>query len=183
MSEWLNNLPDIHTVSVIVDTACIFTVIMCLWVYYIVRWLLFSKIKSQKYVAKKFFKDHEKKLFILLERILRENYTDKYILLFQVRLADMFSREVVDDDWWVSIDIRGHVDFLIVDHKSFKPVLAIELNWKTHYAIWQQVYDTFKRTLFNNEFDIPLKTVWNSDIDKWEWTNEKIAWLLRTYLK
>ena len=61
-----------------------------------------------------------------------------------------------------------HIDFLIVDSKqAFKPILAIELDWKYHKQYRQYKSDQFKNELFKDS-NLPLIRFNNNVSDKQE---------------
>ena len=90
---------------------------------------------SFKYKA--FLSRCEASLFCTLQKTLFDNYWERFSVFPKVRLWDIADTKYIANRWRIS---SRHVDFLIVDtRKFFKPVVAIELNWKTHLNTFLQL--------------------------------------------
>lgn len=118
-----------------------------------------------RYITKQYFFSYsEKEFYMNLKKILFENYGDKYEIFPKVRLADIFEPKR-EGQWYKKIWMR-HVDFLITDSKqSYKPVLAIELDWEYHKQYRQYKSDQFKNEVFK-ECNLPLIRFNNSTSSK-----------------
>ena len=176
---------DRETFIVIFVTVFLFTLILLYWVYVIIKGLYFSKIRKTKYERKDMFSWNEKRFFRTLEKILKDKYWDKYLILSQVRLQDLFKIIEEDYDWsMLDLKIRWHVDFLVVDHTELEPVLWIELNGESHHWYSQIWYDEFKKKLFDKSWEdkskLPLITFRNNEMkynDKErEFFKKKLEW-------
>lgn len=132
-----------------------------------------------------FFSYSEYQFFLILQKSLQKNYNWKYIIFPKVRVADIFE---TNNQKWINKIRAKHIDFLIVDtEKHFDPVLAIELNWSSHFTEKQKKSDKFKQELFDRTWfyfiifynqqiqninfieEKIIKTLWN--INKfWQWS-------------
>ncbi len=152
-------MPDNWTILIIVFTAFIFTVFLLIWVAVICNGIFFSKIRKSKIERKEdIFSWNEKRFFRTLEKILKDKYSDKYLIFPQFRLADLFKVHVEDeDDSSYDLKIKWHVDFLIVERENLRPVLWIELNGKSHHWFAQKAADEFKKKLYDESLNCDEK--------------------------
>lgn len=77
--------------------------------------------------------------------------SQKYYICPKVRLSDIF--DITDKNNWQSYFNRitmKHVDFLICESKSFKPVLAIELDDSSHNSAKVVKRDEFVNKVYEN---------------------------------
>ncbi len=94
--------------------------------------------------------ESEQALFINLQKALG----DAYIVLSKVRIEDFVGvdkKNISNNNHW---GLRGkiksrHVDFLICNHATTKPLLAIELDGKSHNDIRRKNRDQFIDELYN----------------------------------
>lgn len=102
----------------------------------------------------------EQALFINLEKILGA----EYILLSKVRIEDFImigEKNILNNHhrWGLRNRIKSrHVDFLICDTSTTKPLLAIELDGKSHLSFKQQKRDNFIDKLYQT-IGLPVKHV------------------------
>jgi len=93
----------------------------------------------------------EQALYINLQKMLG----DKYIVLSKVRLEDFIevdSKGLTRNEWW---GLRGkiksrHVDFLICDQNTTRPILALELDGKSHQSASRMERDNFINELYSH---------------------------------
>lgn len=103
--------------------------------------------------------ESEQALFINLQKILG----DEYIVLSKVRIEDFVDvkrGEVSQSSHW---GLRGriksrHVDFLVCDRATTKPLLAIELDGKSHNDLGRQVRDQFVNDLYK-AINLPIEHI------------------------
>jgi hypothetical protein len=132
--------------------------------------LLFNRNRvpwvNHKYPTKQyFFTISENHFYTSLKKVLYYNYGFKYEVYPKVRLADIFN--ATEKNWVKRLWMR-HVDFLIVDKdQSFKPILAIELDWDSHKEYRQYKSDKFKNEVFKDS-NLPLIRFNNNISDDWE---------------
>ena len=148
----------------------IFYVILILIILFLIifwkRNLNLEKFRKKEY----FFSISEFKFFQTLQLILEKNFWKKYLIFPKVRLADIF-----ETDYQKNLNkIRAkHIDYLIIDtEKHYTPVLAIELNWPSHFSKKMKKSDIFKKQLFKNTW-LPLIYFFNSEIEKREFIEKK----------
>ena len=114
----------------------------------------FKKSKNWKFLT-----DNELVFYKEMFSFLYKNYHTKYVLLTQVRMADLcyIKRSLLKKYW--------SVDFVICDlENDMKPVVAIELNWWEHYwFVWRKNSDTRKEKLLKKN-NIPLVTIKNEEL-------------------
>ncbi len=116
----------------------------------------FTKTKTNtnamRYLLKeKTMNSSEQALYINLQKMLG----DKYIVLSKVRLEDFIevdTRGLSRNEWW---GLRGkiksrHVDFLICDLNTTKPILAIELDGNSHQTHKRIERDNFIDELYSS---------------------------------
>ena len=131
---------------------------------------------SFKYKA--FLSRCEASLFCTLQKTLLDNYWERFSVFPKVRLWDIADTKYIANRWRIS---SRHVDFLIVDtRKFFKPIVAIELNWKTHLKSKQKKIDNFKKDFFDI-INVPLETIQNSEINRQSIIKQKIFWYIEEY--
>ncbi len=101
----------------------------------------------------KFFNGSEKAFFLELKKLLPE----RFHLFSKVRIIDFIEPTDKYDYRWKNYIKSKHIDFLICDF-NFKPILAIELNGKSH-----QRQDRIKRDYFVQKLcdsvNLPLKFI------------------------
>lgn len=126
-----------------------------------------------------FFSYHENEFFKNLLTVLETKRWNKYLVFPKVRLADIMNT----DNWkkWISKIRSKHVDYLIVDRtKASKMILAIELNWPSHWS-WrksQTESDNFKHEVFESIW-LPLIIFYN----KQAWNKKEIYEWIKDYLE
>jgi len=98
------------------------------------------------------FNKSEEALFIELKK----SIPSTYYIFTKVRLIDFIEPKNLEYKWRNKIWSR-HVDFLICD-QFYKPVLAIELNGKSHLDTKRVEVDKFKVNLFKN-INLPQRTI------------------------
>ncbi len=131
---------------------------------------------SFKYKA--FLSRCEASLFCTLQKTLFDNYWERFSVFPKVRLWDIADTKYIANWWRIS---SRHVDFLIVDtRKFFKPVVAIELNWKTHLKSKQKKVDRFKKNFFDI-INIPLETIKNSELNRQSIIKQRIFGYIEEY--
>jgi hypothetical protein len=125
-----------------------------------------------------FLSSCEASLFCTLSKTLFDCYWERFSVFPKVRLWDIADTKYIANWWRIS---SRHVDFLIVDsRKFFKPVVAIELNWKTHLKSKQRKIDEFKKDFFDI-INVPLETIQNSEINRQSIIKQKIIWYIEEY--
>lgn len=102
--------------------------------------------------------ESEQALFINLQKFLG----DKYIVLSKVRIEDFVEVKngLKNSDRW---SYRGriksrHIDFLICDQDTTRPLLAIELDGKSHNSLKRQERDRFIDELYG-AINLPVKHI------------------------
>jgi hypothetical protein len=101
----------------------------------------------------------EQALFVNLQKTLG----NQYIILSKVRIEDFIRvKEGVlsrKDHWGLRSRIKSrHVDFLICDQATTKPLLALELDGKSHNAMDRQDRDKFVDELYK-AIGLPIKHI------------------------
>lgn len=120
---------------------------------------MFDKYKTYK--PKKFLTDNEYNYFCFLKNYLSTKYSDKYVVLTQVRILDLFQKPRRVKTY------KGSIDFLICDfYNEMKPVLAIELDWEDHNRLFQRYKDKQKKEIMKKS-GIPLIVFMNWDETFW----------------
>jgi hypothetical protein len=81
--------------------------------------------------------------------VLKQIYGERYTIFAKVSLKDIFfvSRPDKNMSYYNKID-RKHVDFLLYDLESNKPVLGIELDDKSHSRSDRKERDIFVNQIF-----------------------------------
>ena len=99
---------------------------------------------NAKYRYKWLMVENERIFYALLYNILHKEYWNRYTILCQVRMADLFEKV------WTKKDLLYSLDFLIVDLKNdYEPVVAIELDWWSHKLKRQKENDKRKEKLIS----------------------------------
>lgn len=85
--------------------------------------------------------------------ILKDELDEHYIALPHVAFTDVF--DIKNDSKDITNKLRTcvskyHFDFVIYDSEYFLPVLAIEINGRTHTQRYKRYIDTFKEKLFTD---------------------------------
>lgn len=124
---------------------------------------------ADKYVLKNYFWDGGKAdsgykfLEATVFDLLRKYISDSYILIPHVSLREIFCVRDTENSYpYFAFLSTHHVDFLIIDWKAARPVLALELDGKYHKENDKQIKsDSFKDSLFMQSgiplFRIPLE--------------------------
>jgi hypothetical protein len=74
---------------------------------------------------------------------------DKFVILSMVRLADIFSVKSGKKYYsYLERITQKHVDFLLCEHNSFKPIIGIELDDNTHLKPDRKKRDIFVNKVF-----------------------------------
>lgn len=103
--------------------------------------------------------ESEQALFINLQKALG----DEYIVLSKIRIEDFVevNRNGISDNnrWGLRGRIKSrHVDFLICERATTKPLLAIELDGKSHYDTRRQDRDHFVDELYK-AINLPVEHI------------------------
>lgn len=108
-----------------------------------------KKNNDENYKKKQYFFSYSEFIFFKnLKKILEKNFWNKYGIFPKVRLADIFDTQKQKN---LNKIQAKHIDFLIVNLENHcDPVLAIELNWTSHFSQKIQKSDKFKRETFKN---------------------------------
>jgi hypothetical protein len=117
--------------------------------------ILFHRIKAFPYKTTYLLSKSESVFYSSLKPV-----CDKYgyIICPKVGLKDFISVTAKKDYFkWFSKISQKHVDFLICD-KNLRPIMAIELDDKSHESQKAWKNDNFKDWLYEN-LDFPLKRV------------------------
>ena len=99
--------------------------------------------------------ESEQALFINLQKV----FGERYIVLSKVRVEDFV--EASRGDGWLGARGRikaRHVDFLICDRATTKPLLAIELDGNSHRNENRQKRDRFIDELYHS-IDLPIQHI------------------------
>jgi hypothetical protein len=78
---------------------------------------------------------------------LKKATNDEWIICPQVRLADVFFTTIKDGPWFGKISSK-HVDFLLCEPETFRPVLGIELDDPSHHRLKSMERDEFVNGVF-----------------------------------
>lgn len=82
-------------------------------------------------------------------RVLKEVVGEKFAILVKVRLADLFSTRGGEGFYNAFNKISAkHVDFLLADPQDFSPVMAIELDDRSHQKQSRKERDDFVDQIF-----------------------------------
>lgn len=99
------------------------------------------------------------------------NYCSKnnLALFSKIRLADFITPQNTNKDFylWFNKISAKHVDFLIVQQGSFRPLLAIEIDDTTHYRTDRQERDIFVNNIYFS-IGLPVLHLWDLSADKVE---------------
>jgi hypothetical protein len=149
--------------------------------------LLLVRFKKGKKVGGDDFSRYSSRKSVLTKneldfyRCLKSFVGEKYIVLSQVRLADIFS--IKDGKgYYQALDriAEKSVDFLLCSPKTFKPFLAIEVDDRTHNKADRRKRDKFVNGLFESQ-NLPIlrykakKTYVEADV------KEQVLQILRAY--
>ena len=164
------------------NSSLIIIILLLVIVAWIAKWWLERLWWSLTWYAVRryFFTTAEKEFYTLLRKILYTCYKYKYDVFPKVRLIDIFKSRI-----WKKGSariIQKHVDFLIVDREQdFRPVLWIEIDWKSHDNIYSRQWksDEFKNELYESCW-LPLLRFKNSDKDNYRAVNYEIQKALWT---
>lgn len=113
-------------------------------------------IGGDKYVAKgSLLTPAEKNFMYLLQRIARDM---ELILTIKVRVADIIEprKTMTKSEWWKRFRFlsQKHIDFIFLD-KNFMPIIAVELNDRSHLEKGRATRDKELKDIFNNA-SVPL---------------------------
>lgn len=84
-------------------------------------------------------------------RVLQQTVQGQFIICPKVSLGDLFyakSGDRQDNQGWRNKIDRKHVDFLLCDPRTIKPVLGLELDDASHQQAERQQRDTFVEAVF-----------------------------------
>jgi hypothetical protein len=99
--------------------------------------------------------ESEQALYINLQKILG----DRYIILSKIRIEDFVEAVKGRGHYGARGRIKSrHVDFLICNRTTTEPLLAIELDGKSHRAEKRQDRDHFVDTLYES-IELPVKHI------------------------
>lgn len=139
-------------------------IILFVFVAWSLRQLVLHWERSHVFAAyrkkERVLSNSEQDFFIKIEKILGA----EYILLSKVRIEDfvMLGEKNIFNNhhrWGLRNRIKSrHVDFLICDTSTTKPLLAIELDGKSHLSFKQQKRDDFIDKLYQT-IELPVKHV------------------------
>ena len=114
-----------------------------------------EKIKSDldlNYYSKKqsFLTPYEQQLYLHLINYLNKNFPNKYSIFPNVKVSDLIT---IHTKYYAPLNRINqlHIDFIIVENeKNFNPVLAIELDDKSHNLEKRKIVDEKKNKIFNH---------------------------------
>jgi len=86
---------------------------------------------------------------------LKEANNNQYTILTKVKLEDIFQIPFIKKELY-SMYRNGHIDFLLAEPETLKPIAAIELDDRSHSTLSGLNRTERKNILFNNS-DLPLK--------------------------
>ena len=116
-----------------------------------------AKIEYPYHLVDEFISTAELNFFLNLKAVVG----DSAHIFFKVKLSDLFYAKTGDSgknrSYTNRID-RKHVDFLLCDSKSLKPILGIELDDKSHQRADRQERDDFVNHVFEAA-NLPLMHV------------------------
>lgn len=113
--------------------------------------------------------DYRKKICVMnkserqMYKILQSILDNKFIVLSKVRIEDFVDINQDNLPWGERQGLRGkiksrHVDFLICEMETTKPLMAIEVDGKSHRSLKRQERDRFIHNLYE-EIGLPLVKV------------------------
>lgn len=109
----------------------------------------------------------KKAYYIILEYCVK----NKLALFSKIRMADFITPKNTvhnkDFYFWFNKISAKHVDFLIVQEGSFKPLLAIEIDDETHLRYERQERDIFVDNVYYS-IGIPILHIWDLTKEKIE---------------
>lgn len=82
--------------------------------------------------------------------VLRLAVGDRWAICPKVRLADIFFAVGEQAQAWNNRTLSKHVDFLLCDARTMRPVLAVELDDRSHTRPHRQQRDEFEDRLFRS---------------------------------
>jgi hypothetical protein len=97
------------------------------------RWI--KKIKTYRYTKKEFLMTRaEHEFFDILVSIISNNFNNQYYIFPQVHISEFLEHKIKGQSWKGAFShINGKsVDFVLCDKNYIKPILAIELDDRTH---------------------------------------------------
>jgi len=140
----------------------IISIIVVIIIFFLVKMLFKRKehtqIRSAFRTTERVMNESEQELFANLQKTLGGEYT----ILSNARLEDFVEineQEVMDNEKMADLRNRiksHHADFLICDRSSTKPLLAVELDDKSHYDAERQERDKYIDDLYKT-IDLPIK--------------------------
>lgn len=103
------------------------------------------------YLMKSVMTQHEKYLYSILDEFCRKY---RFVLLSKVRLADFIQPQHQNDKrtyyYWFNRISAKHVDFLVCELNTIKPLCAIELDDYTHRYSDRQERDEFINNVYRS---------------------------------
>ena len=112
----------------------------------------FTTVNNQQYVEQYNYKptyekrelitEYEKKLYIILENIIKEKDYSNIIIQAKIRLADLIGTTTYNKRDFNRICSK-HVDFVLCEKQNLKPLLIIELDDKSHNYENRRIRDDF----------------------------------------
>lgn len=112
----------------------------------------FTTVNNQQYVEQYNYKpayekrelitEYEKKLYIILENIIKEKDCSNIIIQAKIRLADLIETTTYNKTDFNKICSK-HVDFVLCEKQNLKPLLIIELDDNSHNYENRRIRDDF----------------------------------------
>lgn len=118
----------------------------------------------------------EKNFYLALSEALKDNY----LIFPKVRLADIICLPILRGSnyyYYLNKIIAKHIDFLICDKKSIKPILIIELDDTSHLSYKREKRDTFINEI-SKAAELPILHVKNAKNYDYIKVNNEITNLL-----
>jgi len=113
-------------------------------------------------------------------RALEKSASDRMVIAPKVRLGDLFAVKTGEEKFlgYLNRINRGHVDFLLCDSQTMKPLLGVELDDKSHKRAKRQKRDRFVNGVFDAA-GLPLVRI-NA---RREYDFQQLSQLLRKHLQ
>lgn len=118
-----------------------------------------EKKKEYTYRAKEFFMTPAERDFL---GVLESAMGERYQIFAQVHLSTIFDHKVIGQNWYGAFRHINEksVDFVLCDPVNLKPLLAIELDDKSHDEESRQLRDEEVNQIFEKA-DLPLLRIQN----------------------
>lgn len=98
-----------------------------------------------------FLTPYEKQLYLQLLKYLDTTFPNKYSIFPNVKVSDLIKIDKSKWKVWLNRINQLHIDFVIVNNeKNFEPILAIELDDKSHNLEKRKLVDEKKNKIFNH---------------------------------